>query len=81
MVGKAYDDDLYAWVRGGGRDLEYEGLGVKVFEAYDLDRFERDNYYFEVVKDDVLEEALKGLRDGIFDGGRRVKSVISMISS
>ena len=22
-VGKAYDDDLYAWIDGGERDLEY----------------------------------------------------------
>jgi len=27
-VGKAYDDDLYAWVYGGGRDVEYQGLRV-----------------------------------------------------
>jgi len=32
-VGKAYDDDLYAWVYGGGRDLEYQGMKVIVFEA------------------------------------------------
>ena len=32
-VGKAYDDDLYAWVYGGGRDLEYQGMKVVVFEA------------------------------------------------
>jgi len=27
-IGKAYDDDLYAWIHGGGRDLEYDGLKV-----------------------------------------------------
>jgi len=24
-VGKAYDDDLYTWFYGGGRDTEYWG--------------------------------------------------------
>ena len=32
-VGKAYDDGLYAWVDGGGRDAEYDGLKVAVFKA------------------------------------------------
>jgi len=32
-VGKAYDDDFYAWVYGGGRDLEYNGLRVVVFRG------------------------------------------------
>ena len=31
-MGKAYDDDLYAWVDGGGRDIEYQGLRVSVFD-------------------------------------------------
>ena len=34
MVGKAYDDDLYAYIVDGerimGRDLEYDGMRVKV---------------------------------------------------
>ena len=28
------------------RSLEYDGLRVRMFEAYDLDRFERDNNYY-----------------------------------
>jgi len=58
-VGKAYDDDLYAWVYGGGRDLEYDGMRVKVFKAYDLDRFKRDNYYMDRVSGDIIGEVLE----------------------
>jgi len=33
-VGKAYDDDLYAWLyEGSGSELEYDGLKVVVFKA------------------------------------------------
>lgn len=44
-VGKVYDNELYAWVYGGGRDAEYDGMSVKVFKAYDLDSFERELLY------------------------------------
>jgi len=62
-VGKAYDDDLYAWVDGGGRDLEYEGLRVSVFDAPEtVEDFERFSYGLEVVSLSVVEEALKEIR-------------------
>ena len=58
-VGKAYDDDLYAWVYGGGRDLEYDGLKVVVFKAPEtVEDFERFSYGFQMVRDETLEEAL-----------------------
>jgi len=62
-VGKAYDDDLYAWVDGGGRDTEYEGLRVSVFKAPEtVEDFERFSYGLQMVSLSVIEEALKGMR-------------------
>jgi len=61
-VGKAYDDDLYAWVEGGGRDTEYDGLRVSVFEAPETaEDFEKFGYGLEMVSLSVIEEALKGI--------------------
>jgi len=61
-VGKAYDDDLYAWVDGGGRDTEYEGLKVLVFKAPErVEDFERFSYGLEMVSLSVIEEALNGM--------------------
>jgi len=62
-VGKAYDDDLYAWVYGGGRDTEYEGLRVAVCKAPEtVEDFEKKiSYGLEVVSLSVIEEALKGI--------------------
>jgi len=31
-----------------GRDLEYDGMGVKVFKAYNMDKFEEKEYYMEI---------------------------------
>jgi len=63
-VGKAYDDDLYAWVYGGGRDVEYEGLRVAVCKAPEtVEDFEKKiSYGLEVVSLSVIEEALKEIR-------------------
>jgi len=52
---------FWIWVKTY-RHLEYDELRDKVFEAYSLNRFERDCYYFPRVNDDVLEEALSGLK-------------------
>ncbi|RLI22551.1 hypothetical protein DRO47_02480 [Candidatus Bathyarchaeota archaeon] len=61
-VGKAYDDDLYAWVYGGGRDVEYDGLKVAVFKAPETaEDFERFSYGLEMVSLSVVDEALKGM--------------------
>jgi len=61
-VGKAYDDDLYAWVDGGGRDTEYEGLRVSVFKAPErVEDFEKISYGLEMVSLSVIEEALNGM--------------------
>ena len=59
-VGKAYDDDLYAWVYGGGRDLEYDGLKVVVFKAPEtVEDFERFSYGLQSVSPSLVEEALR----------------------
>ena len=64
-VGKAYDDDLYAWVDGGGRDLEYDGLKVAVFKAPErVDYFERFGYGLQMVSLSLVYEALKGMEIG-----------------
>lgn len=61
-VGKAYDDDLYAWVYGGGRDTEYEGLKVLVFDApKTAEDFKKFSYGLQMVSLSVVDEALKGM--------------------
>ena len=62
-VGKAYDDNLYIWMYGGGRDIEYEGLRVLVFDApKTAENFKKFSYGFQVASLSVVEEALKGMR-------------------
>ena len=62
-VGKAYDDNLYAWVYGGGRDVEYEGLKVAVCKAPErVDYFERFGYGLQMASLSIANEALKGMR-------------------
>jgi len=59
-VGKAYDDDLYAWVYGGGRDQEYDGLRIVVFKALEnVEDFEKFSYGLQMVSVRVVEEALR----------------------
>jgi len=59
-VGKAYDDDLYAWVYGGGRDLEYRGMKVVVFEApKTVEDFKKFSYGLQSVSPSLVEEALE----------------------
>ena len=61
-VGKAYDDDLYAWIHGGGRDQDYDGLRVVVFEAPEtVEDFEKFSYGLQTVSLSIVEEALKGI--------------------
>ena len=61
-VGKAYDDDLYAWVYGGGNDVEYDGLKVTVCKAPEMvEDFERFSYGLQMVSLSIVEEALKGM--------------------
>ncbi|RLG03414.1 MAG: hypothetical protein DRN61_04855 [Thaumarchaeota archaeon] len=62
---EAYDDDLYAWVYGGGRDTEYEGLRVLVFDAPEMaENFKKFSYGFQMVSLSVVNEALKGMGIG-----------------
>ena len=59
-VGKAYDDDLYAWVYGGGRDLEYQGMKVIVFEApKTVEDFKKFSYGLQSVSPSLVMEALR----------------------
>jgi len=61
-VGKAYDDDLYAWVYGGGRDLEYQGMKVIVFEPpKTVEDFKKFSYGLQSVSPSLVMEALKGM--------------------
>ena len=58
----AYDDDLYAWVDGGGRDTEYDGLKVAVCKAPErVDYFERFSYRLHMASLSIVNEALKGM--------------------
>jgi len=59
-VGKAYDDELYAWIYGGGRDIEYQGLRVVVFDSpKTAEDFKKFSYGFQMVSLSMIEEALK----------------------
>jgi len=62
-VGKAYDDDLYAWIHDdAGNDLEYDGLEVAVFRApATVEDFERFSYGLQAVSSSVVDEALRDL--------------------
>jgi len=61
-VGKAYDDDLYAWVYGGGRDLECDGLRIMVFHApRTAEDFKKFSHGFQMVSVGMVEVALKGM--------------------
>ena len=62
-VGKAYDDDLYAWIHDdAGDDLEHDGLEVVVFKApATVEDFERFRYGLQAVSPSVVDEALRDL--------------------
>jgi len=62
-VGKAYDDDLYAWVYDDvEKGLEYDGLEVVVFKApATVEDFERFSYGLQAVSPGVVDEALRDL--------------------
>jgi len=62
-VGKAYDDDLYAWVYDDvEKGLEYDGLEVVVFRAPPtVEDFERLSYGLQEVSPSVVDEALRDL--------------------
>jgi hypothetical protein len=58
-VGKAYDDDLYAY--GVGRfPEEFDGLKIKHIETETMEGFERLHYYMQPVPEEVVREALEG---------------------
>jgi len=64
-VGKAYDDDLYAWVYGGGRDVERNMLKwrhLKLLKGLRI--FERFSYRLHMASLSIANEALKGIRVG-----------------
>jgi hypothetical protein len=57
-VGKAYDDDLYAY--GIGRfPEEFDGLKIKHIETETMEGFERLHYYMQPVPEEVVREALE----------------------
>ena len=61
VVSKAYDDDLYAYVRGSvkEREVEYYGLCVGVIGmSSSIEEFEKMNWYMEMVDDDIVLEAI-----------------------
>jgi len=62
-VGKAYDDDLYAWIHDDVEEgLEYDGLEVVVFRAPPtVEDFERFSYGLQAVSLGVVDEALRDL--------------------
>jgi len=71
IVGKAYDDDLYAYVWGDvkNRVIEYDGLhvGVTVISS-SIEEFEKNNWYMQSVDGETIREAInKGLavKDGV----------------
>jgi len=75
VVGKAFDDDLYAWVKRGesGKKLDYEGFSILLSRFIaTLDEFEKMNWYMEKVDDDVVLEAVgvEHPRHSLEDGGR-----------
>jgi len=64
-VGKAYDDDLYAWVYGGERDVERNMLKwrhLKLLKGLRI--FERFSYRLHMASLSIANEALKGIRVG-----------------
>jgi len=60
VVGKAFDDDLYAWVKNGesSKKVEYEGFSILLSFVATLDGFEKMNWYMEMVDDDIVLEAI-----------------------
>jgi len=62
-VGKAYDDDLYAWIYGGSRNTEYQGLRILVFDPpKTAENFKKFSYGFQVASLSVVEEALEDMK-------------------
>jgi len=66
-VGKAYDDDLYAWLYDKSRgELGYDGLKVVVFKAPEtVEDFERFSYGLQMVSLSIVDEALKEEKKGL----------------
>ena len=57
VVGKAFDDDLYAWVKSGvsSEKVEYEGFSILLSRFVEtVDEFEKMNWYMERVDDCLL---------------------------
>jgi len=71
VVGKAFDDDLYAYVRGDvkKRGIKYYGLhvGVTVISS-SIEEFEKMNWYMQSVDGETIREAMKEslvVKDGV----------------
>jgi hypothetical protein len=63
VVGKAFDDDLYAYVvdRVEEENIVYNGLPVKVIGGFNnIEGFERMNWYMQVVDEETIMEAIRG---------------------
>jgi hypothetical protein len=63
VVGKAFDDDLYAYVvdRVGEEKIVYNGLDVKVIGGFNnVGGFEKMNWYMQSVDEEMITEAIRG---------------------
>ena len=73
VVGKAFDDDLYAWVKNGesSKKVEYEGFSILLSFVATVDEFEKMNWYMEMVDDDIVLEAIGVEHPSILSKTRR----------
>ncbi|MCL7389977.1 MAG: hypothetical protein LZ173_08645 [Thaumarchaeota archaeon] len=63
VVGKAFDDDLYAYVvdRVEEENIVYNGLPVKVIGGFNnIEGFERMSWYTQSVDEETIMEAIRG---------------------
>jgi len=71
VVGKAFDDDLYVYVRGSvkEREVEYYGLHVDVTViSSSIEEFEKSNWYMQSIDEETVMEAIKedlAVKDGV----------------
>jgi len=73
VVGKAFDDDLYAWVKNGesSKKVEYERFSILLSFVATVDDFEKMNWYMEMVDDDIVLEAIGVEHPSILSKRRR----------
>jgi hypothetical protein len=65
VVGKAFDDDLYAYVidRVEEEKIVYNGLDVKVISGFsNIDGFEKINWYMQAVDNETVIEVVEKVK-------------------